>query len=61
MIEVGAVYTYKGKFYKVLHLCKIKYEGKWVQGVVYEALYEVPDGNIFVRENYTFLLKFKKP
>jgi len=52
-------YYYKGKPYKILHICKIKLEGKWQDCVVYECLYPNLEGKIWTRLHYDFFSKFK--
>jgi hypothetical protein len=51
-------WTYKGKEYRIVHFVKMKVNGDWVDGVLYEAMYLNPDGRYFVRTKEDFDLLF---
>lgn len=56
-------YSYKGKHYKIIELVKIKsvVTNVWFDGVAYQPLYEMPEGEwegSFVRPLEDFLNKF---
>lgn len=59
-------YTYKGKLYRVVGTCRMCLEKdtcKSVDGVQYQALYElndIPQDTIFVREKTDFINKFQE-
>ncbi len=51
-------YKYKERPYKILHESKIKIGGTWIDVIVYQCLYENPDGMIWVREKEEFFKLF---
>ena len=53
-------YSYKEKPYKILYETKIKIGGTWIEAIVYECLYDNPDGKIWVREKQEFFNLFKQ-
>jgi len=63
---IDKIYTYKDKKYRVIGFCRICLENdkcKSVDGVQYQALYElndIPQDTIFVREKTDFINKFQE-
>ncbi|MEK6828913.1 MAG: hypothetical protein AABY15_02220 [Nanoarchaeota archaeon] len=53
------VYEYKGKKYRIFAETKIKINGVWVEGIIYQTLYHNPDGWIWVRTKEEFFELFK--
>ena len=53
------VYEYKGKPYRIFTQTKTKINGVWIDSVVYEALYDNPDGKFWVRTKEEFFKLFK--
>lgn len=54
------IYYYNDKPYCVMEETKMKIEGVWVDCVIYQCLYENPDGMIWVRPKGLFYELFKK-
>lgn len=52
-------FYYKNKPYKVNNHCKAKIDGKWINCVVYECLYENPDGQVWIRTGEEFYKLFQ--
>lgn len=53
-------YKYKDKPYKISHESKMKLNGVWIDVIIYECLYENPDGMIWVRKKEEFFKLFTK-
>lgn len=54
--ELTYVHTKTGNKYRVLQECLMKYDGKWMDAVVYES---EKNGEIYIREYSDFVLNFK--
>jgi hypothetical protein len=54
------VYEYKGKLYKIFAETKVKINGVWVDSIIYQTLYNNPDGWIWVRTKEEFFSLFKE-
>jgi len=52
------IYYYKDKPYKILYESKIKISEIWIDCIIYECLYENPEGMIWVREKNQFFKLF---
>lgn len=52
-------YTYKGKTYRVVMEYKVKINNEWVPAIIYECLYNNPEGMVWVRTKDEFLQKFQ--
>lgn len=53
-LKIGGIYRhYKGKTYRVIDLAKHSESLEWM--VIYECLYENPEGKIWVRPREMFL------
>ncbi len=53
------IYSYKGNPYKIFSETKMKISNLWIDVVIYETLYENPDGKYWVREKGQFYELFK--
>lgn len=53
-------FEYKGKTYCIFQETKVKIEGKWVDCVIYQTLYDNPDGEFWVRTKDEFHSLFKE-
>lgn len=53
------MYYHKGKPYRIIKHSKVKIEGVWKECIIYEAMYDNPDGNIWVRLKEDFENNFK--
>lgn len=53
------IYYYKDKPYKILYESKVKIEDVWHPCIVYECLYDNPDGKIWIRIKDSFFNLFK--
>lgn len=51
---------FKGKPYKIFSTTKIKIGDEWVDGIIYETLYDNPEGTHWVRTREDFLSRFKQ-
>jgi hypothetical protein len=58
-MEQIKIYYYKEKPYKIFCNSKIKINNIWEDVVIYECLYENPDGKYWVRFNDDFYSLFK--
>jgi hypothetical protein len=56
----GKVYEYKGKPYRIFAETKTKINGIWVDSIIYQTLYNNPDGWIWVRTKEEFFSLFKE-
>jgi protein associated with RNAse G/E len=54
------IYEYKGKLYRIFSKTKIKIDGNWVNGIIYQSLYYHPDGSIWTRTEEEFFRLFKE-
>ena len=54
------IYYYKDKPYFIVTESKMKIEGVWYPCIIYQCLYENPDGMIWVRKTEDFFELFKK-
>lgn len=52
-------YEYKGKLYCIFQETKMKVDGKWIDCVIYQTLYDNPDGEFWVRSSSEFFALFK--
>lgn len=53
------IYIRKNLSYKIYKESKYKLNGQWVPCIIYEPLYDCPDGDIFVRDKKEFFKEFK--
>ena len=55
-------YYYKDKPYRIFSETKVKIDGNWIDSVIYQCLYDNPDGIFWVRtaEEFDRLFKLKK-
>jgi uncharacterized membrane protein len=51
------VHTKTGNRYRIFQECKMKYNGKWMDAIVYVS---EKDGEMYVREYSDFVLNFKR-
>jgi hypothetical protein len=54
------VYEYKGKLYRIFAETRVKINGVWVDSIIYQTLYNNPDGWIWVRTREEFFSLFKE-
>lgn len=52
-------YYYKDKPYRIIQESKVKIEGVWYPCIIYECLYENPEGMVWVRPKESFFQLFK--
>jgi hypothetical protein len=52
------IYYFKGKPYRIFSESKMKISELWIDVVIYEALYDCPDGKYWVREKGQFFKLF---
>ena len=55
--EFTYVHIKTGNRYRVLQECLMRYDGKWMDAIVYES---EKNGEIYVREYSDFVLNFKR-
>lgn len=53
-------YIYKNKIYCIFKETKMKIDGNWVDCVIYQTLYNNPDGEFWVRSKEEFFKLFKE-
>lgn len=51
-------FKYKGKLYVIFQETKMKINGEWVDCVIYQTLYDNPDGEFWVRTSEEFFTLF---
>lgn len=60
MAEINDMtYYFKDKPYKIFMETKIKIGEDWIDGIIYQCLYDNPDGIFWIRTKEDFFLKFK--
>lgn len=57
---VETKYTYKGKHYVIFQQTKMKVTGVWVECVIYQALYNNPECEYWVRTKKEFFELFSE-
>jgi hypothetical protein len=51
------VHTKTGNRYRIVQVCKMKYDDKWMDAIIYIS---EKDGEMYVREFYDFFNNFKR-
>ena len=53
-VKIKKRYVYKGKQYCIFQKTKMKIDGKWIDCVIYQTLYNNIDGKFWVRSSKEF-------
>lgn len=53
-------YIYKGNPYVIFQETKMKVDGEWIDCVIYQTLYDNPDGEFWVRSSEEFFALFQE-
>jgi hypothetical protein len=53
-------FEYKEKLYVIFQQTKMKIHNEWVDCVIYQTLYDNPDGEFWVRNSEEFFSLFKE-